>query len=379
MDALTHLTEFIANINSKWVLVGVGSLLVVLAALRIASRESPRQYLTVIDNLQVIVSVVVIVFLLIRPYLFQPYYIPSDSMVPTLLGPTEGQVSGDRILADKLIYLLRNPKQREIVVFHAPLAATQPEDQPEGTEYIKRTIGLPGQTVEVVPPELLVDGQVAAVLDHDARDALDPVIQLRPDQDPRAVVRVSGPFIDLKTRTGDKLRVVATEKLDTVHFDGQVIRVDGQPVERIFPGAAVHQSSRLDLLGASPKLNGVLFTVNDNAPVLAVVQGKSLSLVPGHVNVDHRTLDEPYVNEPPHYAMSPRHLGPREYFMMGDNRNVSNDSHVWGPVTRDRIIGRAEVLFWPLNRFRVFNWFLLGVFAAIIVAYQLLLRAFGKG
>jgi len=34
---------------------------------------------------------------------------------------------------------------------------------------------------------------------------------------------------------------------------------------------------------------------------------------------------------------------------MGDNRNDSNDSHAWGPVEEHRIIGKAMVIFWPLN------------------------------
>ncbi|TPW09766.1 MAG: hypothetical protein FD129_2101, partial [bacterium] len=35
-----------------------------------------------------------------------------------------------------------------------------------------------------------------------------------------------------------------------------------------------------------------------------------------------------------------------------DNRNHSLDSHVWGPLLKDRVIGRAEAIFWPPNRMR---------------------------
>jgi signal peptidase I len=40
---------------------------------------------------------------------------------------------------------------------------------------------------------------------------------------------------------------------------------------------------------------------------------------------------------------------------MGDNRNDSNDSRYWGPLDRSRIMGKAEVIFWPLNRIRILH------------------------
>ncbi|HLI49167.1 MAG TPA: signal peptidase I [Chthonomonas sp.] len=47
---------------------------------------------------------------------------------------------------------------------------------------------------------------------------------------------------------------------------------------------------------------------------------------------------------------TPVHLGPGQYWVMGDNRNYSFDSRYWGVVTRNRIIGKAFFIFWPLNR-----------------------------
>ena len=43
-----------------------------------------------------------------------------------------------------------------------------------------------------------------------------------------------------------------------------------------------------------------------------------------------------------------------EYFMMGDNRGNSQDSRYWGFLSKERLIGRAVVLIWPLNRIKKF-------------------------
>ena len=44
-------------------------------------------------------------------------------------------------------------------------------------------------------------------------------------------------------------------------------------------------------------------------------------------------------------------MGPNQYFVMGDNRNRSQDSRIFGPITRDRIDGRAWFRIWPLDHF----------------------------
>jgi len=72
--------------------------------------------------------------LLIRTYVVQAFKIPSGSMIPTLL-------VGDQILVDKLVYLFREPKRGDIMVFKYP------EDP--SRDFIKRLIGLPGEKLEV--------------------------------------------------------------------------------------------------------------------------------------------------------------------------------------------------------------------------------------
>ncbi len=95
--------------------------------------------------------------LLIKTFLAQAFFIPSESMVPTL------EVD-DRVLVNKLVYRFRDPRRGEIVVFVAEsdrrerafwqrvrsfltegLGVVRPEEK----DFIKRVIGLPGETIEI--------------------------------------------------------------------------------------------------------------------------------------------------------------------------------------------------------------------------------------
>jgi signal peptidase I len=78
--------------------------------------------------------------------------------------------------------------------------------------------------------------------------------------------------------------------------------------------------------------------------------GHSVQVTGGQVLLDGSPLDEAYLLEPPHYEMVPVAVPPGYVFVMGDNRNDSNDSHVWGVLPQQNIIGRAWLRFWPLKR-----------------------------
>lgn len=78
--------------------------------------------------------------------------------------------------------------------------------------------------------------------------------------------------------------------------------------------------------------------------------GQTVSVVNGQVAIDGRSLTEPYIAAPPDYQLPPVQVPSDQYFVMGDNRPNSNDSHVWGFLPQDNIIGRAWLRFYPLNR-----------------------------
>lgn len=78
--------------------------------------------------------------------------------------------------------------------------------------------------------------------------------------------------------------------------------------------------------------------------------GHTVQVTRGQVLLDGAPLAEPYILEPPQYEMVPVSVPEGYVFVMGDNRNDSNDSHVWGVLPQQNIIGRAWLRFWPLGR-----------------------------
>jgi signal peptidase I len=174
----------------------------------------------------------------ILPTRFQSYQIPSESMVPSLL-------VGDRLVADGWAYWGhdKNPKRGEIVVFDYP--------RDHSVKYVKRVIGVPGDTVELRQGELYLNGR--------------PVPQQRTSAGAR--------------RTADGWE--QTEFLETLDNTSH-------PIYRTQPMAHT-----------------------DFGPV-TVPEGN--------------------------------------YFVMGDNRDRSSDSRVWGYVKREEILARMQYIYFSRDQ-----------------------------
>ena len=165
------------------------------------------------ENLQIL-GLALAISVLIRLLIAEPRYIPSDSMIPTLN-------IGDRLVIEKVSYRFKEPTNGDIIVFEPP-DILQQQGYSKDQAFIKRIIGLPGQT------------------------------------------------IDIKN---------------------------------------------------------------------------------GRVFIGDRPLEEDYIAELPDYFwQGPVTIPEDQYFVMGDNRNNSNDSHIWGFLPKENIIGRAVVRFWPFDR-----------------------------
>jgi len=79
--------------------------------------------------------------------------------------------------------------------------------------------------------------------------------------------------------------------------------------------------------------------------------GETISIQNNHIFIDGQPLPpEPYVHYPEMASLPPTTLGDNEYFVMGDNRPGSSDSRSWGPLAKRFIIGKAWLVYFPLNR-----------------------------
>lgn len=253
-------TEWLANLSIGYVVLAAFVLTLVRLALVPLEDQFARSIAELAESL---IIAAILVFLIVRPFFVQAFYIPSESMEPTLMGHDAGYNPAtntdyptaihDHIFVNKLVYRLRDPRRGEIIVFRAEKKADTAGGGQHENVLIKRLIAIPGDTVEI---KKAPDGQMRVFLN-------------------------GRPLIE------------------------KVANPDGS-------------------------CTGAPYCIK--AP-----------------------MDDPQP-EQAHYAEgTPLHLGPNQLFVMGDNRNNSNDSRFWGTLPRNRVIGKAEVIFWPLSRIRILH------------------------
>ncbi len=81
------------------------------------------------------------------------------------------------------------------------------------------------------------------------------------------------------------------------------------------------------------------------------VPGDKLEVKNQKVYINDQPLTEPYIKDPPRYNYGPQLIPAGAFFVMGDNRNNSADSHEWGLLPAENITGRALFRYWPLTSF----------------------------
>jgi signal peptidase I len=82
---------------------------------------------------------------------------------------------------------------------------------------------------------------------------------------------------------------------------------------------------------------------------IIALPGDTVEVKEGAVYVNGTKLNEPYLKEPMDYTLPERKIPENEYFVLGDNRNIANDSHRGWTLPRKDIIGRAWLILWPLK------------------------------
>lgn len=80
--------------------------------------------------------------------------------------------------------------------------------------------------------------------------------------------------------------------------------------------------------------------------------GDTVRVAGGVVYVNDVALDEPYIKEKPYYS-GEWQVPLDEVFVLGDNRNMSSDSHSWGFVPLNDLVGKALVTYWPLDALKL--------------------------
>jgi signal peptidase I len=98
----------------------------------------------VVEFLIILLVSFALVFGFVRPFVVEAFYIPSESMVPTLR-------VGDRVLVNKFIYRFTEPERGDVVVFQSV--------EGDGQDLIKRVVGVPGDEISVRRGRLLVNGE----------------------------------------------------------------------------------------------------------------------------------------------------------------------------------------------------------------------------
>ena len=125
-----------------------------------AQSRLPQPWRTVVDWL-VTLALAAGFVLAFEAQVAKPYRIPSSSMEPTLhcAQPQPGCLASysDRVLANRFIYHFRDPHRGDIVVFNTPAKAL--EACGAGGTFVKRIIGLPGDTVEERGGTVLINGE----------------------------------------------------------------------------------------------------------------------------------------------------------------------------------------------------------------------------
>jgi signal peptidase I len=245
------------------------------------------------EILDAVIYAAVFVFLLIRPFALQAFLIPSGSMVSTLL-------VNDFIVANKGIYRFSDPKPGDIVVFRPPIRAVRPEqldtDGKVKIDFIKRCVGGPGDRIEIRDDVLYRNG--------------------KPVQESYRHFTSSPDGIRFRELTPQEMSERTKTNFKLVRWNGELIPLN---------------YTEFDANSAQPRANLFEMTPYAVAPEFQISD-------PAEQEMAKQLPAEPI---PPGY-----------YLMMGDNRNGSFDSRGWGLVPRDAIVGRSEVIWLPLNRWR---------------------------
>ena len=347
----------------------------------VADKPKSRQQLLKEWIYHIVSSVVVVS--LIKWLLFDIYIIPTPSMEGSLL-------VGDLLLVSKLSYGARTPRtilqipltngtiwgtdlpsyldwlqapsyrlpgigsveRNEMVVFHYPAEIERPPDV--RTFYVKRCVGMPGDTLQLKAAELYINGKAAQKLSTQQQRY---IMKAKRTLNKRVFAEV-GVWEVSQTTEGYVFHATAAQAgaLERKSFVADLrplLSSKAQSEPYIFP-QSVYVSWNTDYFGPLEiPYEGMQMSLSDT--VLALY---------GSTILHHEELDNAKISQGElyiHDQLQETYTFTRNYyFMMGDNRHNSQDSRYWGFVPEELVIGKPkiclmsfdkQVLFW-----RSFRW-----------------------
>lgn len=131
-------------------------------------------------------------------------------------------------------------------------------------------------------------------------------------------------------------------------------RIDRDLINTVFPDASepVGDGDTVYLF-APPQRGDVIVFQYPRDPNKAYIKrvigipGDTVEIVDGRVILNGMPLEEDYLFDEPRYESPPREVRSGYFYVLGDNRNNSSDSHVWGLVPESFVVGRAWLSWWP--------------------------------
>ena len=139
------------------------------------------------------------------------------------------------------------------------------------------------------------------------------------------------------------------------------VRVDGFSMRPTLQDGEYILVNKLAYKTGEPKRGDIvvfIFPVDPHEDLIKRViglPGETVSVHNGVVKVNGAPLTEPYIANPPGYE-GDWVVQDGQLFVLGDNRNDSRDSHQWGLLPIENVIGRAVLIYWPPEEWQVINY-----------------------
>lgn len=316
----------------------------------------------------------VIAALIIRTFFFEAYRIPTPSMEETLL-------TGDFLVVSKINYGPRTPmvlgvpftnlnlnaltlpwvripgfediERNDIVVFNypidiAPIAAK--------TNYIKRCVALPGDTLSIDDKEVFINGSNAESFSGIQMNYV-VTVQERVRLSPAKVEATGGKLIRAES-TNSYIVNATKEEAETMSNWAEVASVEAYVLPDSYDeyGRIQNSADASDFNFSSGFLN------HDHLPPTVVpFKGQKINLTSGNWHIYENIITRYEKNDVQQQAdtfiingdtTSTYTIQQDYYFMMGDNRDDSLDSRFWGFVPQDHVVGKAGMIYfsWDSDR-----------------------------